>query len=1294
MRTLLLALALTAVAAAQVPPPAAVPAPAGATVTIMKMVNGQPAAEKLVIGADGVSTPAAKDGTKPKDKDAKPGEAKVEPPKLTPRAEKLKAIQFDRRPSAVLKAWAPEPKPDPAKPAAKVEPLDAEIAAYKTAVVLADWPRVKAYLAGLPDEEATLAYRQTLTALQNPPNQPPGGPQGEVPQEVQMMMMQGGNMQQYAERNSFSLPDVFGLAAAAPKGANPAVLPPRAAVLGGAATVAKAPAGLDKGHLAGLGAILAQTVQGGTLPEVAVARFKDELAKPGSPFTKREVAKLLTAANLQQYAGDFLPTSEEAVAAKDGEALNLLARHFLARHVRGKATDTKELEKAWHAVQAVLTFPGASREEQDESLLRAVELAPKVTAALGQAWLDDSFTTNPDRGMEILAKVGTLASTGLPGKPFQPDDRLSALKLMRTAVDALLKAAPDKAKGWQQALTLLAAGWLKEADFSRQYARGSGEPRMQQDQYGNIFYGSGGDDDEDNNPWMRRFNQNPNMPRPIPVAEVMKARPSDGWVAAVDPGFRPKLAGLLAQLHLKAGEEELAFPLIEALAPAQPDQAKELVAEFVRVWARNHNPNTQRNRYRYQWFFYGVEQRAEGIPLTRSKQERNLEDLAKWAARIRKLPVGEVDEDQLVTAFTACHSTAEVYKTAAVESVFGSLGTMKPKTLAGLAQQMRSNLAGLWRTDEEQQQKKTNRKKKDIEAEVLRGYEVARKTVADGLARHPGHWSLVLADAALQHDEVNYRGELNKSGDFSAKRQTALDRFAEAGRSYAAEVPKLQEAEYTTQPFELWLYAALGAVDLGSISEDKTFAAKEPAKVKALLDALPGEGVAEKHRAKFANLLFTRMSGAKPHVKFRYLKAGFEIAGDHPRASEAKKVFDYYKDLVKEITLVTEVDGSAKVGHGRPFGLFVNLQHTRDIEREGGGFGKYLQNQNSGSFSYNYGRPTADYKDRFEQAAKEALKEQFEVLSVTFQSEAVTSRAMPEFGWRYTPYAYILLKPRGPQVDAVPQLRIDLDFLDTSGYVVLPVESPKLSIDASQVKPEPRPVKDVQVIQTLDERQANKGQLFLEVKAQATGLLPDLDDLTGAVPAGFAVTKTDDQGLLVKKFAEDGTGNAILSERTWLLTLKGEDGQAELPTSFTFPAVKLPTKATEGTVFQRYVDADLAAVAQTVTLEALYGTKRLAVSSTAFAGAAAVAGLVLAAVGLVVARVLRPAAVAGGVRLPDTLTPFSVARLLTDVRPTVPAARRAELDRDLEVVERGYFADGSGDRPDLRRVAEKWAAVV
>lgn len=1230
--------------------------------------------------------------------------------KESPRLAKLKQLQFDRRPSAILKAWAPTTTKDPKETAAtpkkdpKDEALEKELADFQKSVSTGQWGKVKDYLASLPDEEALAGYKQLLTSLQRSPNAAPlmkTGDDGSPDEMMQMMMRQMPAQQQYAERHAFSLDDLLGLAAAAPAGANPKHFPVRAAVAGPGVVASKAPKGLDdKEHLTPFAGVLREVMAGGTLAEVVVKRFEEEAKKPAgrSVFTKRQYAKLLVNAGLAPHVDKFLPKFEDAQKEKDLEALNLLSRHFLA--LMGEpAAKAGNLEKAWHAVQAVLAFPDGPPEQKQEALVRAVELAPRVTEKLGQEWLAESFTRKPERGMEILATVGTLVAQGLPNRPFQTDERLNALKLMKTAVDALLKAdaAKVKVKEWKPTLTLLAAAWLKEAEFSRQfdYSAGSG-PRLRRDMYGNIFYGG---DEDDGRSRMMMMNQG-NMPRPVPVADVLRARPGDDWVKAVDDGLRPRLADLLARLHLKANEEDKAFPLIEELAKAQPQEAKGLVREFIRVWTLNHDPNANRNRYRYSWFFYGMETRAETIPLTRSKQERNIAELAGWVERIKKLPgkAGELDDEQVVKAFTACHSSAEVYKTEAIEKVFGPLGSLKPRTLAGLAQQMRSNLAGLWRVPAEQERNKTKRKKKDIEAEVLRGYEVARQTIADGLAKFPDHWALLAAKASLTHDEVNYRQELAKSADFSAKRGDAFALYQKAADEYAKVVKGLPEDEQTNQVYELWFYASLGAVDLAGITEEKQPAPREPAKIKAAIEKLPGE-LATKHMDKFANELFTRLSGAKPHVKHNYLKLGFEIVGDNPRAAEAKKVFDYYKDLVREIKLETRVDGPPNVGHGKPFGLFVNLVHTRDIERESGGFSRYLQNQNSsGYYYYNYGRPTADYKDRFEQMAKEAFKEHFEVLSITFQDEKVSSRAIPEqFAWRFTPYAYVLLKPRSEAVDAIPPLRLDLDFLDTSGYAVLPVESPKLAINAKG-EPGPRPLEKLAVTQTLDERQANKGVLILEIKAVGVGLIPELEDLCDVNPGGFEVTKTEDLGVAVKKFEDDTERNAVVTERVWTLTLKGRDGQAELPKSFTFASVKLPTKEKDGILYQRYNDADLAAVEQTVSLEAQYGKQTLAASAWMHTGVL-VAGVLMVVVAVILIRTnVRPQATNDGPRLPERLTPFTVAALLREIRDSAPLndRQRTELNGDLEEVERHYFSDETnGDvKPDLRRVAERWAVAA
>src|SRR5581483_15486 len=384
------------------------------------------------------------------------------------------------------------------------------------------------------------------------------------------------------------------LAAAAPAGPSPKHFPARSALAGPGVVASRAPKGLDdKEHLPAFASILREVIVGGTLPEVVVQRFEAEAKKPAgqTPFTKRQYAKLLVNAGQGAYADKFLPTFEDAQKGKDLEALNLLSRHFMAL-MSEKEQKAGNLEKAWHAVQAVLAFPDGPAEQKEEALARAVELAPRITDKLGQQWLDESFTKKPDRGMAILATVGTLVSQGLPTRPFQTEERLNALKLMKTAVDALLKAAPQKAGEWRPTLTLLAAAWLREAEFSRQYdySAGSG-PRLRQDMYGNIFYSSG--DDDDGRMRMMMMNQG-NMPRPVPVADVLRQRPSDAWVAAVDEGLRPKLADLLARLHLKANEEDKAFPLIEEVAKAQPDEAKSLVREFIRVWTLNHDPNANR----------------------------------------------------------------------------------------------------------------------------------------------------------------------------------------------------------------------------------------------------------------------------------------------------------------------------------------------------------------------------------------------------------------------------------------------------------------------------------------------------------------------------------------------------------------------------------------------------------------------------------------------------------------------------------------------------------------------------
>ncbi|MCH8044017.1 MAG: hypothetical protein IID44_09900 [Planctomycetes bacterium] len=1193
---------------------------------------------------------------------AKEAEAAAEA-KQQARVQKIKQLQFDRRPSAILKAWSTpagggEDSADPADPedpdAKPKDEFDLALERFVRHVTLGRWSEVKSYLASLPADEGQALYQHLLESFASSASAAPV-PAGAGIDPAQLARMQATRVQQQGripQRHSFSFDDMLALAAAAP-------------------------AKLTDERLESLAKITKLAIDNGHVVDRLVALLKQEVAKAkgNSVLDTRQAAKLLLAANQPIPAGEFLPTIQRAQQEKDHEALNLLSQHYMAVFAEKKKVEF--LEKAWQVTQAVLLDDEIDKKQKESALKQAVELAPQIHHELGQDWLEESFTKRPERGMEIIATIGAAAASGLERLGTDSSARLKGLQLQTSAVEALLKASPERADKWRASLSILAENWLREADVSYRYDTSTSlGPNAQRDVYGNIFYMQ---------MMQAQAQQAARGLQAIATGELLEIRPSDAWLARVSASVRPSLHKAFARLYLKVHEEDRALPYIEQLAASHPQIGKELVDEFLRVWTTNHDPNSTSRRQNRYMYIYGFEQRAAGIPLTRSKQQRNLKELAGLIVRLRALPV-ELDEELLAKAFTTCHSSAEVYRLDSIEKVFGSLDDLDPRTLAELVQQMRANLVGLWRVPAVQKQNKTKRKQRDIQAEVFRGYQVARSVVAGALKKHPNHWALHLARAAIEHDENNYRKEIKADSGFSKRHGDAFASFQNAARLYAAQVGDIDENEESTKVFDLWFYASLGACDLANINEQTVPDLRQPARIRKAILAMKGEA-AERHMTKFANALFTRMSAAKPAIKFRYVRAGLEIVGDHKRAREARKVYDYYKDLVTEIRLEAKIDGSDVVGHNQPFGLFVNLRHTREIERESGGFGRYLQNQNAGNrYYYNYGRPLEDYRDKFEEVVRQAFGEHFEVLSVTFESETVNSRALPEYGWRVTPYAYVLLKARGAEVDKLPSLRLDLDFIDTSGYAILPIESPAVPIDASSEKGDPRPLQNLSIVQTLDERQADEGKLIVEIKATGHGLIPDLDEILKLNNEPFEIVEIDDQGVSVSRFDPDTEQSLVVTERTWLVTFRAAEGLDELPTTFEFGS---PLVEVKEAIYQRYEDADLAQVESTVVLGERYGA-----ASRAWVwllAAVAVVGF-----GLVAFLLLRPRREPVQERckyqLPESITPFTVLGLLRQIQHTNGLDQRGheELATTIDRLEHSYFNEERQATVDLREIADTW----
>jgi hypothetical protein len=1155
----------------------------------------------------------------------------------------LSKLKFDRRPSAILEAWKIEQdaaeKTDPAGELTEQQKLDQLV----HDVSLSYWENVGKFYRELPETSRKDAYQSLLTILETP-----AGGQARLPNNPQ---------QKYAIQNVFSPDDLFGM-------------------------IQACPVPFEESLTTRLAPLFKMSLEQGHAIETYVAMFSEKLkTQPEFGLTSKEVARLIVLAGKPESAGPFLPPLEDAIAQKDHDALLLLTEYYLA--------DQKEFvgqsrwDKGWNTLQAVLKMEGVSEENEVKAVTRCIELAPNLPADIGSAWLKESFQNHSSRGVMILSKLGTKVSQGITQEPANIQERLKNLQLQSRSVEALLEAVqgqPDsQVEHWKPAVTLLAENWMLEAQVTYDLTKDVKlTPQMRRDRYGNSFFM----DDAMN---MGQNPQNNRGPlQPIALKDIVATAPNADWQAMIMPSMKPEFMTMMSKLYLKAAEETNAFPYIEQLAAIMPQRAHEQAEEFMRVWIRNHDMNAANNT-RGMYMAYSFQPRSEMIPLTRSQQERNLNELSAWLVRLKALPIEPISESILLDAFMKSHSTAEVYRLEAIERVLGDVKSLDDTTLSKIAQTMRANLASVWKDPKLQQQYKTNRKIEDLKTEVSRGYQVAYELLERGLASHPDSWTLKVAQASLLHDENAYKDEIDSHHNFEEYRQKAFEQFQSAAKDYREQVTQMPQSKYSSDVYQIWFFAALGACDVGGIDETNRLAVSQPPLIIAAIADLPQPARAY-HEEQFANTMIQALPSVKPNAKYRFLKTGLEVVGNHPLSAEAQKVFAYYKDLVTEIRMDAFVDGSDVVGHSEPFGVYVNLRHTTDIERESGGFKKYLQNQNGQNFAYNYGRPNENYRDKFEASVRTALEEQFEVMSVTFQEPGVQSKAMDQYGWRVTPYAYLLLKAKGPQVDALPSLTLDMDFIDTSGYVVLPIETAIVPLDCRPEQGKERPFNNLKLVQTLDEREAKDGKLSLEIKATARGVLPSIDQLVNLQYPGFEIVEEKPSELSVVKFDPTAPENVVLTERTCTITMQSAQSET-VPETFVFSEPKDKVTTTE-VVYQRFNDADIVSVGPSIKLVENYARTNY--------GMWALLGVLTAVVFGVAYQLMTPktSIVVEGqtLAMPETLNAFSAIGFLQQLQQSSKfnSEQRSELQSTVKQLELAYFRQGEGGVTNLKELLQSW----
>ena len=1152
----------------------------------------------------------------------------------------LAAVKFDRTPDGILDAIdALTKKAKPQKEKAK-----AAVERFRLLANSGQWEKLGEHIRSLPfDGSEEKAYRHLVTALLRPPSTRP----------VAVPPIPGG----------------------APVPTKPTSKPrPMLTQEDFVAILAFAPAGPSDADVAALGNLLRGVGQPNLSSlakrlEAGIGRFGGD-----SPDGRKLAAQLLqplAQKSLAMFALQFVPESD------DDWALEMRAK-LLTESWLSKPSPPNH-NAAWQANEKLIATVKDDTRRLD-GIRRGFTLIAKLPKDKADDWMSRQFREGGP-GLKLIQLVQSDVQRNLRGTNFSA--RGENLRSLKQIVGALLAEAGDDLAKWRVPLTIAAEAWLIEAENTVSHFR----PVVQRSNtmvYDPVYE-------------QQRIlaQQKSSRYKPLQPAVLLEHAPGEAWLAALPESRRARAMAALAATLTKDKKIMQALDEIERLAKLNPELASLMANTFLTSWAQARNPNSgAKPRMPNIAMPMYYPSRPSGTPLTRAKQKRNLRELGQILNRLTSLPVDPPNPRAVVTAFEGAHSFAEVYQLDDIRAVFGEPGKMPVESLATLVNSMRQRLATSWRAPQVQQQAGTKRGEPQIKAEVLAGYDTLLALLGAGLDAKPDVWQLKLQQAAANFDLAEYQyGNKADLDEYVTHREAAFAGFSEAAALYT-----LQSAATTDLPsalvFQLWFNANLGASDLSYVTRQQI---PETSNLQDIRDAILVLPDSEGHLKAFGESVTNTSRQLTPELKPRYLRASLAVLEDHPAGEHARNLVQHYDDLLDEVALVARIDGSDTIGHTEPFGLFIGLRHTSDIEREAGGFARYLVGGSSTGTPYFYPRYPGQRqapRDDLEEHLGEKLGENFEVQSITFHDNKIQSRTIGQPGWRETPLAYVLLKAKDASVDRIPELQMDLDFYDSLGPVLLPVTTATQIVDARPEAAPGRPVDKLELTQTLDARLAGENaELTLELHATGKGLTPSLDKLVALEIPGFEITKTDDQGLSIARVESEAGGVNAVSEQTWLLTLK-PSGNADGTLSFKFPE---PTGLVAKAAFKQYRDADLVEVDSELALAGILLTPPPLWPW--FAG-----GTVLLLLGLGAWQLTRHSggqAAAPVYRVPDNCTPFAVLDLLQRIHADQPKAlqstHRDQLHGTIRELEQIHFspdtaqANGHGD---LRSIARDWVGKV
>jgi hypothetical protein len=1006
----------------------------------------------------------------------------------------------------------------------------------------------------------------------------------------------------------------------------------------------------------------------------------------GDEKKRERTLRLLVGGGLATEAFEFLPSLEKARESGDARVVYAHARYHEELAASGLAGDATEshLTQGWALMGDVALMNSADVALRRDAMRRAIDSLESVPPAQATEWLSRVFA-NEALGPAALEIVAMQAMT-FRDKRVDAAKRAQGIASMKSAVDTLLAQPGLNMESLRVPLRMLTTALADEVDL---VVREKGEQR--------------------------------GVAREAEI--LFRSSPGEKWLGAIEPSVA--LRGYRASISVATicDEVDVALDVLAAAVKRFPDQGIELADGFLQLWEKRLNPKANPNEMENYYFFY-MPQRVPSAPLTRGRQHRNLDKLERLLGILDTMGVKGLQLPTVTAAFQACHAKSEVFDREEIVRVFGPVEKLPAPVAAALSESMRVGLGGDWRNRQVQRAYGMSRSAAEIGVLVEAGYELAIELATRAVQGEPESWRHAVLRAALSYDRVQFKQSQQKD-DFSKYneyRRQALAAFEQASAQYAGLVTKGLEHD-SAGVYMRWFSAVLDAGQ--PVADDKNALAAEDAlnddqvaRIGKAMRALPDEAY-ERHVAAFARDIADAMAGIPPERKPSIVRAAVRIVGEHPAGAPLRRLAELYEDLLKnEIRLRLTVDGTDKVAAGQMFGVSLTLRYTNSVDRETGGFDKYLYQDAYVRVGNQY--RSVNYQAQIRKSLESALANGFTVESIGFFEPMTPSRSVKEdgdAGWQEKPLAYLLLKAKDPSVDRLPQVSFDMHFDDNTGPVTLPIVSNSPPIDATATAPTSRPLKALHVQQTVDARRLIEGSndraVTIEVQAKGEGVIPEITELLaglkeslpgysvgadGVEARPYAVVQTDagtnqrfffnqnqDENKEYSKADETGMFR-LATERSWVVTLKPDGGRVA-------KELKLPVlhEGIAGALESRqYADMDVVKVSGTsVGVVPRWSiTMKLGL---VLVGLVLFAGCLL----LYFRRRAPQAAAVGGSLLPSRITPLSTIAALQRIASQGGRSddQVRALRDEIAGLERSYFGPDAGASPDpsrLRAALERW----